>query len=425
MEELEDKKLQAYEAKKSLERSRREAKKVAHQKVVCRATAKQYNRDLKVNTLVLLKDIGYFSDRFREQVLDADVMPWIFDQTENFAKQMGSYNAYPNTLIAGYIEEASNTHVQKVKAHEQKLADIKKAEEEASAAKKAEKQRRRAERERARREAERKELEGTIEKTFIEAAKTVENVLQQDIIEADGWGQANKPVVTALGGFFGQLIIVLNTVAHYYPQLDRPLKSGRSGRVRESQPKTPTESERSGRRKSERSEAAASEAPRAILNPGVVQNFIFNYVGEKLKTEKLNLLVDAKFEKFLNSLPTPLELNNIRTLKEEKYVQFRQLIARHTGSPLLKLIKHNAEALDLDPDVFDLAYEGFWDLYTLRPKVKDVSAKKLQQEWIKKINLKAGESKGDDDAGAEEGKPAQEEAEAEEDAKEEDEKPEG
>lgn len=97
-----------------------------------------------------------------------------------------------------------------------------------------------------------------------------------------------------------------------------------------------------------------------------------------MKTDKLNLLVDARFEKFLNNLPIPIELNSIRTLKEEKYNQFRKLIANHTGSPVLKLIKDNAEALELDPDVFDLAYEGFWDLYTLHPKVKDVSAKKLQ-----------------------------------------------
>ena len=56
MEELEEKKLQAYEAKKSLEKSRREAKKVSHQKVVSRVFAKQFNRDLKVNTFILLKD---------------------------------------------------------------------------------------------------------------------------------------------------------------------------------------------------------------------------------------------------------------------------------------------------------------------------------------------------------------------------------
>ena len=59
---------------------------------------------------------------------------------------------------------------------------------------------------------------------------------------------------------------------------------------------------------------------------------------------------------------------------------------------MLKLIKDNQEELGLDPDVFNLAYEGFFDLYTLKPKAKDVaSSKKLKDEWIKKINLRAGE----------------------------------
>ena len=36
--------------------------------------------------------------------------------------------------------------------------------------------------------------------------------------------------------------------------------------------------------------------------------------------------------------------------------------------------------------MFDLVYEGFFDLYTFKPKCADVSAKKLQQ-WIQKIVL--------------------------------------
>ena len=39
----------------------------------------------------------------------------------------------------------------------------------------------------------------------------------------------------------------------------------------------------------------------------------------KKEEQKINLLVDARFEKFLTSLPQPLELNNIRTLKDDKY----------------------------------------------------------------------------------------------------------
>ena len=52
-------------------------------------------------------------------------------------------------------------------------------------------------------------------------------------------------------------------------------------------------------------------------------------------------------------------------------------------------MKDNLQKLDLDPEVFDLAYEGFWDLYTFHPMVPDLSARKLQT-WIQKIKLIAG-----------------------------------
>ena len=42
MEEAEEKRLEAYTAKKSLEQSRREAKKIAHKKVVSRILSKNY-----------------------------------------------------------------------------------------------------------------------------------------------------------------------------------------------------------------------------------------------------------------------------------------------------------------------------------------------------------------------------------------------
>ncbi len=87
--------------------------------------------------------------------------------------------------------------------------------------------------------------------------------------------------------------------------------------------------------------------------------------------------VDGKFEAFLNSLANPLQLNEMRTMKEDKYKNFRELISNFTGSPILRLIKENQEELGLDPDVFDLVYEGFWDLYTLHPQCMDLSARKL------------------------------------------------
>ena len=115
-------------------------------------------------------------------------------------------------------------------------------------------------------------------------------------------------------------------------------------------------------------------------------------------------------------------------IKEPNYSVFRKIISNHTGSPVLKLIKDNADALDLDPDVFSLVYEGFWDLYTLKPQI-GVSPKTIQQEWIKKINIRASDSKIPDEPAVseKEEKPEEEqksqEGEAAEEAKEESKEP--
>jgi len=89
-------------------------------------------------------------------------------------------------------------------------------------------------------------------------------------------------MVTVLGGFLGQLMIVLNTIAKYYPQLDRPVKTNRS---HASRPKS-NKSGQSDAAKSVRSgvaSEAASEVPRMVLTSHVVQNFIYTYMLEKMK----------------------------------------------------------------------------------------------------------------------------------------------
>ena len=79
----------------------------------------------------------------------------------------------------------------------------------------------------------------------------------------------------------------------------------------------------------------------------------------------------------------------MRTLKPEKYEQMRKLLSTFLGSPVLRIFKDHAQQLDLDPDVFNLVYEGFWDLYTFHPQLREVSARKLQG-WIQRIKLVSG-----------------------------------
>jgi hypothetical protein len=58
--------------------------------------------------------------------------------------------------------------------------------------------------------------------------------LFNEIIDADGFGSRDKPVISVLGGFFGQLTLVLNTIARHYKKLDTPSKSRGSSRHHDS-----------------------------------------------------------------------------------------------------------------------------------------------------------------------------------------------
>lgn len=104
MEEAEAKRLESYEAKKQLERSRREAKKIAHKKVVSRVASKNFLSSLKVNAITYLRDVGHFRDHFKQDVLEKEVMPWLFGNTAKFVAEMDSQNCYPDTLIGNYIQ---------------------------------------------------------------------------------------------------------------------------------------------------------------------------------------------------------------------------------------------------------------------------------------------------------------------------------
>jgi len=58
------------------------------------------------------------------------------------------------------------------------------------------------------------------------------------------------------------------------------------------------------------------------------------------------------------------------------------------------MIRDNQEHLGLEPGVFDLAFEGFWDVYTLHSQVPEVSAKKMQTLVQTKVKLQSNEMTG-------------------------------
>lgn len=127
MEEQERKRLEAYEAKKSIEKQRKKTRQAAHEKIVCRNIAKMYLRDVKANSYVMLKDLAFFRDDFREVTMFQDVMPWIMSRTEGFVRQFNDLDQYPSTMVARHIDEASQIHMQKVNERMQHLEAIRHA----------------------------------------------------------------------------------------------------------------------------------------------------------------------------------------------------------------------------------------------------------------------------------------------------------
>ena len=73
-----------------------------------------------------------------------------------------------------------------------------------------------------------------------------------------------QPIVGGLGGMLGQMILCFNAIhKHWKKDID-------------------------------------------ILNPKLLQNFLFLYIDVKMRTEKMIIQVGKPVEEFLNTLPQPL-----------------------------------------------------------------------------------------------------------------------
>jgi hypothetical protein len=74
-----------------------------------------------------------------------------------------------------------------------------------------------------------------------------------------------------------------------------------------------------------------------------------------MKTEKLSLLVGGAIEEFLNSLPQPLKLNEMRVMKENNYTKFRSLLSdpEKYGDEILQILRINMKQLGISKKAFD------------------------------------------------------------------------
>lgn len=146
----------------------------------------------------------------------------------------------------------------------------------------------------------------------------------------------------------------------------------------------------------------AKAAGITLLDPKIVQNFLFLYIDARMKTDKFTLLVGKAVESFLLSLEKPLQLNEMRVMKDANYTRFRQILSdTHLfGDEILALMKENCKELGLSRKAFEFVYEGFWDLYCKKPvNPTEIPTKRLEG-FLQRVQLKVPPLDGGDDDGS-------------------------
>jgi hypothetical protein len=110
MEQMEQRKLQEFERRKALERERKKNKIAAHRKIVARTIAKSYMGNISGATYSYLKDVGYFVDSFKTDVLEGDVLPWLYNKVEELVEDIDVTVNFSDVLLGSNINSEMKAH---------------------------------------------------------------------------------------------------------------------------------------------------------------------------------------------------------------------------------------------------------------------------------------------------------------------------
>jgi hypothetical protein len=217
--------------------------------------------------------------------LEQNVFPWLTKKAAKFVLSIDETRKLPDELIASHLDQEEEIHRKTVEAERKRKEQKRLLQEQMERERQEEKQRRRAARLAAKKAAELRKLKEEINESFIKKGEPREGMLLQDMVEIDGNYQ-RQAMIGCLGGMLGQLIVCFSALSKMEQLRDVD-----------------------------------------ILDPKVVQPFIFLYIDAKMRTDKVYLQVHKAFEDFLNSLEKPLQLNEMRVMKEANYTKFRSIIS--------------------------------------------------------------------------------------------------
>jgi len=128
-EAAEAKRLDDFEKQKNNMREKRKNKQLAHRKVVARTVSKGYLANLRENTFKHLTDVGFYTDNFKVEVLDNDVVPWLHARCFEFIQDLDVEESVPTSLARDHLMTEEDQHTKTVQAEAERKRAVKEEQE--------------------------------------------------------------------------------------------------------------------------------------------------------------------------------------------------------------------------------------------------------------------------------------------------------
>lgn len=190
-------------------REKKKNRMMAHKKVTARVLCKKFMANLKENTYSHLKQVGFYTDQFKVQVLDDNVVPWLHARVFEFVQDLEVQESIPTRLAIDHLNTEQEIHIDNVAAQRERQRQDRDEIERQKAEKEEQKRLKKEAREAKRRAAELQALREEIEATFVEKGEVKADNLTHEMIEIDGQGESGKNHIGVVGGMLGQLILTL------------------------------------------------------------------------------------------------------------------------------------------------------------------------------------------------------------------------
>ena len=131
--------------------------------------------------------MGYFVEPFQTNVLENNVLPWLYSTVESLVGEMQVQVDFSDVLVGSNVNQQLGIHEKTVQAERDRKEAVKRSIEEAAQKKLEDKRKRKEQRELAKKAAGLKALKEDLHAKFVTKGESKDSVLSQEFSEINGF----------------------------------------------------------------------------------------------------------------------------------------------------------------------------------------------------------------------------------------------